>query len=50
MLAICHTAVINIEDDGSSSYTATSPDEFALVNFAKFVGVEYYGVDENENI
>lgn len=30
-------------------YNASSPDELALVNFAKFCGVEYCGTDENDN-
>lgn len=31
-------------------YNASSPDELALVNFAKFCGVEYVGTDENNII
>lgn len=27
-------------------YNASSPDELALVNFAKYCGAEYLGVDE----
>lgn len=29
---------------------SSSPDEMALVNFAKFCGVEYKGIDEDNNI
>ena len=31
-LALCHTVVI---DERTNSYSASSPDELALVNFAK---------------
>lgn len=30
-------------------YNASSPDELALVNFAKFCGIEYAGTDEQDN-
>lgn len=51
VLAICHTVIASVnEEDNEMQYTATSPDELALVNFAKFVGVEYQGLDEQERI
>ena len=31
-------------------YNASSPDELALVNFAKMVGCEYKGIDVNNDI
>ena len=49
LLALCHTAMIQ-EKDGKKSYNTASPDELALVNFAKFAGVEFLGTDENDNI
>ena len=48
-LAICHT-VLTEEKDGEIIYNASSPDELALLNFAKFVGCEYEGTDDNNNI
>lgn len=42
LLSTCHT--INIETkNGAQTYSASSPDELALVNFAKFAGYEYVG-------
>ena len=48
-LAICHT-VLTEEKNGEIIYNASSPDELALLNFAKFVGCEYEGTDDNNNI
>ena len=48
-LAVCHT-IISEENDGKIEYKASSPDELALVNAAKFFGVEYVGRDENQRI
>jgi len=45
-IALCHT-LITEEKNGEIIYNASSPDELALVNFAKFCGVEYRGMDEN---
>lgn len=46
MITICHTVLSEIRD-GKLVYTATSPDELALLNFARFVGFEFMGTDEN---
>lgn len=46
MLAICHSAIIE-ENDGEISYNASSQDEIALVNFARFAGFEYTGVKDS---
>ena len=48
-LATCHTVITDTKDD-QQIYNASSPDELALVNFAKFCGVEYVGTDENNII
>jgi phospholipid-transporting ATPase len=48
-LATCHTIATDIKD-GELIYNASSPDELALVNFARFCGVEYLGLDENNII
>jgi len=44
--AICHTVIIE-QEKGSTGYSASSPDELALVNFAKYCQFEYQGTDEN---
>lgn len=36
--------------DGEIIYNASSPDELALINFAKFCGFEYKGMDDNGNM
>lgn len=41
MLASCHTVTSSFDDLGRTKYTASSPDEFAIVNFAKFSGAEF---------
>lgn len=46
MLSICHTVITDMKD-GKLVYNATSPDELALLNFARFVGFEFTGTDEN---
>ena len=38
LLALCHTIIIE-KNDGQITYNAASPDELALINFAKFCGV-----------
>jgi phospholipid-transporting ATPase len=48
-LAVCHT-IISEEKDGKIEYKASSPDELALVNAAKYFGVEFSGRDENQNV
>ena len=48
-LAICHT-VLTEEKNGQIIYNASSPDELALLNFAKFIGCEFLGMDDNNNI
>jgi len=49
LMAVCHT-IITEEKNGEVLYNASSPDELALVNFAKFVGAEFAGIDENNNM
>jgi len=45
-LALCHTIIIE-KKDGKLKYNASSPDELALVNAARFFGVKF--VDRNED-
>lgn len=45
-LSLCHTIVI---DQKKGNYNASSPDELALVNFAKQMGFEFKDRDINDN-
>ena len=49
LMALCHTVVAENKLEGLI-YNSASPDELAMVNFAKFCGFEYLGLDENNNI
>lgn len=46
-LAACHTIVIDARKD---SYSASSPDELALVNFAKEYGYTFLERDADDNL
>lgn len=46
-LALCHTIIL---DERTGKYNASSPDELALVNAAKFFGVEFKKRDEDNNM
>ena len=46
-MSLCHT-IITEKVDGNTVYNASSPDELALVNFAKFTGYEFEELD-NDN-
>ena len=46
-LAVCHTIVIESKNE-SISFNASSPDELALVNGAKFLGFSFINRD-NDN-
>lgn len=49
-LAICHTVVTEIDKStGELKYNASSPDELALLSFARYAGCVFEGIDE-ENI
>ncbi|KRX01550.1 P-type ATPase, cytoplasmic domain N [Pseudocohnilembus persalinus] len=57
-LALCHTILVSREqnpdfpnDDTKkiARFNASSPDELALVNFAKFCGVEFVDKDQDDN-
>jgi phospholipid-transporting ATPase len=49
MLSVCHTIIVEKSPYGLQ-YNASSPDELALLNFAKFCGFEYLGIDEESII
>eukprot|EP00727_Mastigamoeba_balamuthi_P009714 m51a1_g5365 putative probable phospholipid-transporting atpase ia isoform x1 (1125) ;mRNA; f:511123-516212 len=42
LLAVCHTVIPEVDDDGSVAYQAASPDESALVGAAKALGFDFY--------
>ncbi len=48
-LALCHTIIIE-NKKGQISYNASSPDELALVNAARFFGAMFADRDEENNI
>jgi len=49
LLATCHS--INIDETkGQKEYSASSPDELALVNFAKYCNYEYIGKTEQDEL
>lgn len=48
LLATCHT-IITEEKDGQIEYKASSPDELALVNSARFFGYHFVGRDSDQN-
>jgi magnesium-transporting ATPase (P-type) len=49
VLAVCHTVVIETRK-GKDYYNASSPDELALVNCAKYYGWDFKGRDENNHV
>lgn len=49
LLSVCHSAVIE-DHFGETFYNASSQDEIALVNFAKFAGYEYIGLQDGDKI
>jgi phospholipid-transporting ATPase len=50
VLAICHTVIVEEKKDGTSVFNASSPDELALVNAAKYFGYCFKGRDEDNNM
>ena len=48
-MAITHTIICETKNN-QVIYNASSPDELALVNFAKFCGYEYVGLDEENRV
>ena len=49
ILGVCHTVIVE-EKKGKVFYNASSPDELALVNAAKFFGFYFKGRNENNDI
>jgi phospholipid-transporting ATPase len=48
-LALCHTVVVDYKE-GKQFYNASSPDELALVNAAKYFSYSFQGRDDDNNI
>ena len=48
-LAICHTVITEVKE-GKLIYNASSPDELALVNAARFFGFKFIDRDEDNNM
>ena len=44
ILSVCHTIIVE-EKNGLPVYNASSPDELALVNAAKYFGCAYAGAN-----
>jgi len=49
LLGLCHDIIVEEKGD-VRTYNAASPDELALVNFAKFSNYEYMGIDDEGNM
>lgn len=49
ILALCHTVLIE-EKNGIPTFSASSPDELALINAAKFFNVNFVKRDKNNII
>jgi len=45
LLALCHTVIMEFKNQ-ENVYNASSPDELALINFAKLAGYEFAGMDD----
>lgn len=50
LLAVCHTIVPNFSSSGQLSYNASSPDELALTNAARYFGRIFEDRDSNNNV
>lgn len=48
-LALCHTVIFEVKNE-KPVYNASSPDELALVQAAKFFGYAFAGRDEDSNM
>ena len=49
ILAVCHTIIVE-NKKGNVVYNASSPDELALVNGAKFFGFNFKGRDDESDL
>ena len=46
-LGLCHNVIIEQDGQGNKKYNASSPDELAFINMAKYCGWEYAGLNED---
>jgi magnesium-transporting ATPase (P-type) len=49
ILGVCHTIIVE-EKNNEIIYNASSPDELALVNAAKYFGYQFLGRDDENNL
>jgi len=49
-LAVCHTVIVEENKQGQIVYNASSPDELALVNGARFFGYKFLARDDENNV
>lgn len=49
ILSVCHTIIVE-ENEGEIKYNASSPDELALVNAARYFNYIFKGRDEDSNM
>mmetsp|Transcript_1437 Transcript_1437/g.935 ORF Transcript_1437/g.935 Transcript_1437/m.935 type:complete len:353 (-) Transcript_1437:826-1884(-) len=50
LLGLCHTVIEEYSENETLRYNASSPDELALVNAARYFGYEFRGRDVDNNI
>jgi phospholipid-transporting ATPase len=48
-LSLCHTVTTQTVNN-DIIYNASSPDELALINFAKLCGYRFMGIDDNNTM
>tara|TARA_B110001450_G_scaffold147518_1_gene137937 strand:- start:385 stop:558 length:174 start_codon:yes stop_codon:yes gene_type:complete len=48
-LAVCHTIIVEEKED-VLYYNASSPDELALTNAARYFGIKFLDRDEDMNM
>ncbi len=49
-MAINHTVILDVQEDGTVELNTSSPDEQAFVSGASFLGIEFLGMDFETNI
>ena len=49
-MALNHTCIRNVQEDGTVELNTSSPDEQAFVSGASFLGIEFLGMDFETNI
>ncbi len=49
-MALCHSIIVEDTKDGGTIYNSASPDELALVQFAKYAGWEFTGINKDNEM